>query len=78
MNVELVIFDLDGTILYTLEDLAAALNYTLSFHGYPKRTLEEARAFVGNGIRKLIQRSVPPGDGRGHDRPPSSNLFRLL
>ena len=60
MNKELVIFDLDGTILYTLEDLAAALNYTLAYHGYPQRTLAEVRAFVGNGIRKLIVRSAPP------------------
>lgn len=61
MAYKLVIFDLDGTILNTLEDLADATNYALGEHGYPVRTIEEVRRFVGNGIRKLIERAVPAG-----------------
>lgn len=51
-----VIFDLDGTLLNTLEDLKDSTNYALAQHSYPTRTLEEVRCFVGNGIRKLIDR----------------------
>lgn len=61
MAYKLAIFDLDGTILDTLEDLADATNYALGEHGYPRRTIEEVRRFVGNGIRKLIERAVPAG-----------------
>ena len=61
MAYKLAIFDLDGTILDTLEDLADAMNYALGEHGYPWRTIEEVRRFVGNGIRKLIERAVPAG-----------------
>ena len=61
MKYKAVIFDLDGTLLDTLEDLADSVNYVLKEAGYPVRTLEEIRAFVGNGIRKLIERSVPEG-----------------
>ena len=55
------IFDLDGTILYTLEDLKNSLNYALESHGCPARTLEEVRRFVGNGVRKLVERGAPAG-----------------
>lgn len=61
MRYRLVIFDLDGTLLNTLEDLADSVNYALSVCGFPKRTIEEVRCFVGNGIRLLIERSVPQG-----------------
>lgn len=61
MACKLVIFDLDGTILNTLEDLADATNYALERYGYPGRTIQEVRCFVGNGIRKLIERAVPSG-----------------
>lgn len=54
-----VIFDLDGTLLNTLEDLADAVNFVLEAHYYPKRTLEEVRHFVGNGIRRLMEQAVP-------------------
>lgn len=57
----LAIFDLDGTILNTLEDLTDSMNAALEKSGYPKRTIEEVRRFVGNGIRKLIERAVPQG-----------------
>ena len=56
-----VIFDLDGTILNTLDDLADAANYALRRRGFPPRTTDEVRRFVGNGIRLLIERSVPAG-----------------
>lgn len=58
MKYELAVFDMDGTILNTLEDLADSLNYALEAHGYPQRTLEEVRSFVGNGIRKLVERGA--------------------
>lgn len=56
-----VIFDLDGTLLNTLDDLKDGVNYALRLNGYPERSLEEIRRFVGNGIRKLIERAVPEG-----------------
>lgn len=55
------IFDLDGTLLNTLNDLAASTNYALRQHGMPERTLEEVRRFVGNGVRLLMERAVPEG-----------------
>ena len=61
MKYDLLIFDLDGTILDTLEDLKLSTNYALTFHGFPERTLDEVRRFVGNGIGKLIERAVPAG-----------------
>ena len=60
---KLVIFDMDGTILDTLEDLKNATNYALRAHNYPERTLEEVKSFVGNGILLLIKRAVPEGTG---------------
>ena len=54
-----IIFDLDGTLLDTLGDLHAAVNHALSIFGYPTRTLEEVRRFVGNGAGQLITLSVP-------------------
>lgn len=56
---DLVIFDLDGTILDTLEDLTDSLNVVLDQYRYPQRTLSEVRGFVGNGIRLLIRRALP-------------------
>lgn len=57
--IDTVIFDLDGTLLNTLEDLRNSTNFALSEFGFPKRSLEEVRSFVGNGVRKLIERAVP-------------------
>ncbi len=54
-----VIFDLDGTLLNTLEDLKDSVNYGLKKYGMPERSLEEIRCFVGNGVQKLIERSLP-------------------
>lgn len=58
---ELAIFDLDGTLLYTLKDLANSTNYALKENNLPERTLNEIQNFVGNGIKKLIERAVPKG-----------------
>ncbi len=55
---ETVIFDLDGTLLDTLDDLAGAVNAALSAYGFPLRTREEVRVFVGNGIKNLIERAI--------------------
>lgn len=55
----LVIFDLDGTLLDTLEDLHLAINHTLAWAGLPEQGMAETRAYVGNGVRRLIERSVP-------------------
>ncbi len=65
MNYRLAIFDLDGTILDTLEDLADAVNYGLRTMGYPERSIDEVRRFVGNGVAKLMQRAVPAGTSEG-------------
>ncbi|MGM9586260.1 MAG: HAD family hydrolase [Candidatus Limivicinus sp.] len=54
-----VLFDLDGTLLDTLEDLRDGTNYALGVHGYPSRSLEEVRRFVGNGAENLIRRALP-------------------
>ena len=59
MKYKLAIFDMDGTILNTLEALADSMNYALKIHGMPERTIDEVRRFVGNGIRKLVERAVP-------------------
>ena len=57
-----VIFDLDGTLLNTLEDLTDATNYALEQFKMPVRTIDEVRSFVGNGVRTLMVRAVPQGD----------------
>ena len=57
-----ILFDLDGTLLNTLDDLKNSVNYALEACGYPVRTLEEIRRFVGNGAENLIFQSVPEGE----------------
>lgn|SRR5574344_1625435 len=59
--IKVAIFDLDGTLLYTLEDLKDSTNFALEKFGFEPRTLEEVRNFVGNGVRKLMERCVPQG-----------------
>lgn len=54
-----IIFDLDGTLLDTLEDLTDAVNHTLHQYGCPERTLEEVKSFIGTGARNLIRLSLP-------------------
>lgn len=56
-----ILFDLDGTLLNTLEDIKDGVNYALSKLGYPPRTLEEVRRFVGNGAGVLMKQAVPAG-----------------
>lgn len=55
------IFDLDGTLLSTLNDLATSTNYALRWAGMPERTTEEIRMFVGNGVKLLMERAIPNG-----------------
>ena len=56
------IFDLDGTLLDTLTDLAASCNYALRAHGMPEHSIDDVRRFVGNGVRKLMERAIPDGE----------------
>lgn len=72
MKYTTVIFDLDGTLLNTLEDLADGVNYIMAKYGYPVHTLEEIRCFVGNGIRKLMERATP----MGVENPMFEQIFR--
>lgn len=59
----LVIFDLDGTLLNTIGDLAVCCNHVLGMHGYPRYELEQYRFFVGNGIKRLVERALPEDVG---------------
>lgn len=61
MNFDTYVFDLDGTLLNTLGDLAASTNYALRQYGMPERSIEEVRKFVGNGVKKLMERAIPGG-----------------
>ena len=61
MRYQTAIFDMDGTILETLEDMWASVNVTMDHVGYPRRTMDEVRRFVGNGAAKLIERCMPAG-----------------
>ena len=56
------IFDLDGTLLDTVTDLQNSINYALSLYGYGKKSYDEVRSFLGNGIRRLVELSVPNGE----------------
>ena len=56
-----ILWDLDGTLLDTLDDLTDAVNHGLAQYGYPLRTRDEVRRFVGSGARRLIQRAIPEG-----------------
>ena len=62
MKYDTLIFDLDGTLLYTLDDLRTAVNMALREFGWQDRTEDEVRRFVGNGVRNLMRRAVPGGD----------------
>lgn len=61
MKYKLAIFDMDGTILSTLDDLANGVDYALSENGLPARSKQETRAALGRGVRFLIEQSVPDG-----------------
>lgn len=60
-NFKTIIFDMDGTILDTLGDLAASVNYVLKKHGFPLKTLDDVRKIVGNGVASLVENSLPDG-----------------
>ena len=60
-GINTIVFDMDGTVLNTLEDLTISVNYVLEKYGMPKRTLEEYRMFFGNGIRHALELSLPEG-----------------
>ncbi|MBQ8333278.1 MAG: HAD family hydrolase [Clostridia bacterium] len=61
MRYKAAIFDLDGTLLDTLDDLWDAVNAVMAHYGYPARTREEVRSFVGNGVERLIELCLPDG-----------------
>ena len=63
-----VIFDLDGTLLNTLGDLASSVNFALRECGYPERTVDEVRSFIGNGVIMLMRRSVPKGTNEADEK----------
>ncbi|MBQ7180663.1 MAG: HAD-IIIA family hydrolase [Bacteroidaceae bacterium] len=69
-----IIFDLDGTLLDTLEDLYLSVNHAMYSCGFPQRTLSEVRNFVGNGVRLLIHRAVP----QGTPQPQKEACFQLF
>lgn len=71
-----VIFDLDGTLLNTLQDLAGSTNAALTAYGYQPRTLDEVRSFVGNGVKLLIQRAL--GVERPEDCPQFDEVFEAF
>ena len=60
MTYSLAMFDLDGTVLFTLTDLELSLNHALTSRGFPTRTTDEVRRFIGDGMLKLVERAVPP------------------
>lgn len=61
MRFDTAVFDLDGTVLNTLDDLADSVNHTMQAYSFPVRTRDEVRRFVGNGVPLLIERAVPAG-----------------
>ena len=61
MGYKTVLFDIDGTLLDTLDDLTAAVNFALAAHGFPLRTKREVRSYLGNGLRMTVRRAVPAG-----------------
>lgn len=65
MKYKAYLFDLDGTLLNSLDDLAQAVNYALCTHKLPTRSLTDIRKFLGNGVKKLIADAVPPKTDEG-------------
>ncbi|RKM58675.1 HAD family hydrolase [Butyrivibrio sp. XB500-5] len=63
-NINTVIFDMDGTVLNTLDDLTTSVNYVMDKFGFPNRTVEEYRRAFGNGIRRAIELNVPEGTSK--------------
>ena len=69
-----IIFDLDGTLLDTLEDLTDSVNYAMERFGLPTHTLDAVRGFVGNGVAKLIERAIP----QGRENPSYETIFETF
>lgn len=69
MQKKIIIWDLDGTLMDTIEDLKNAVNYALRVNGMKERTLDEVRRFVGNGVRRLMELSVPESMDKGKNNP---------
>lgn len=61
MKFKTIIWDLDGTLMDTLPDLMASVNFALTQNGMPPRTYQEIRSYVGNGVKRLVELSVPGG-----------------
>ena len=70
-KIDTIIFDMDGTVLNTLDDLTASMNYVLHMFGMPERTLDEYRQFFGNGARFAMEKAVPDGT-------PAETIDRML
>lgn len=75
MKYKLIIFDMDGTILDTLTDLADGVNYALARTGHELKSYEQVRGYLGNGIQKTIERSLPPGTDE-HEQAKVLGFFR--
>lgn len=66
MRYDTILFDLDGTLLYTLEDLTDSINYMLAKYHFPTHSIDDVRRFVGNGLRMLVVRALPIGEDYEH------------
>ncbi len=71
MKYDTILFDLDGTLLNTLDDLADSVNAVMQMEGYQRRTKEEIREFIGDGVKTLMERSLPQGT-------PEKEILRCL
>ena len=75
MTKQLVIFDLDGTLLNTIGDLTVAVNHTLRECGYPLRTYDEVRSMVGDGVLKLLERALPEAERTAENLARAREIF---
>ena len=66
MKYEAILLDLDGTLLYTLEDLTDSINFMLDKYGFETHSMDDIRRFVGNGLKKLVERALP--DGKDYEK----------
>lgn len=74
-KIKSVIFDLDGTLLNTIDDLGNAVNYMLKKYGYPTFAIEDYKYKVGNGMRKLLERSLPNGKNTENEIDKAMEIF---
>ena len=79
MNYDVVIFDLDGTLIDSIRDIGAAANHALALHGFPLRKEEEFPGLVGHGVRNLMKNAIPAESRKmTHLSMPCSLIYRLL